>query len=140
MAKKFQDVMTRSPRIVEASATVREAAKVMADEDIGDVIVRRGDTLCGIVTDRDITVRAVATGHDADDTNVGDICTRELVTLGPADTVDDAVSLMQQKALRRLPIVDDDGKAVGIVSLGDLAVASSGERALADISAAPPNN
>jgi CBS domain-containing protein len=139
MAKKLRDVMTAAPRIVDATATVREAAKAMADDDIGDVIVQRDDTLCGIVTDRDITVRAVATGHDADSTKVGDICTRELVTLSPDDTVDDAISVMRERALRRLPIVDGD-RAVGIVSLGDLAVESHGEEALADISAAPANS
>lgn len=138
MAQTLKDLMTPNPQTVSVETTVAEAAKCMRDDGIGDVIVTDGDTLCGIVTDRDIVVRAVADGLDATTTTVGDICTTDLATLSPDTSVEDAVTLMRERAVRRLPIVEN-GKPVGIVSIGDLAIERDGQSALADISAAPPN-
>jgi CBS domain-containing protein len=93
----------------------------MLDADIGDIIVLdRGQTY-GILTDCDILVRAVAEGRDLTATKVADICSRDLTTMAPADSVEDAVRLMREKAVRRLPVVEE-GIAVGIISLGDLAL------------------
>jgi CBS domain-containing protein len=138
VAQTLKDLMTPNPLTVSMDTPVQEAARHMRDDGIGDVIVTDGNTVCGIVTDRDIVVRAIADGLDPASTTVGDICSTELVTMSPDDGVEDAVTLMRERALRRLPIVES-GRPVGIVSIGDLAIEGNGESALADISAAPPN-
>ena len=121
MAQSIRDVMTAHPITLPATSAVVQAARAMRDSDIGDVVVTENGRVCGIVTDRDITVRGVAEGHDISSLTLGDICSRQLTTLSPMDSVESAVRLMREKALRRLPVVDS-GKPVGIVSLGDLAV------------------
>ena len=138
MPQSIRDVMTPSPRAMDARASVQEAAKAMLDDDIGDVIVCDGDTVCGIVTDRDITIRTVAHGKDPASTKLGEICSEDLTSLSPGDTVDDAVRLMREKAIRRIPVLAD-GKPVGVVSIGDLAIDLDADSALADISKAPAN-
>jgi CBS domain-containing protein len=138
--KSIKEVMKSDPVTIEAAAPVSEAAKAMRDADIGDVIVLDdADQVCGILTDRDIAVRLVAEGRDPTQTKLGEVCSGEVFALKPDDSVSDAVRLMSEKAVRRLPVLDG-GKAVGIVSLGDLAETQDPESALADISAAPPNN
>ncbi len=138
MPQSIRDGMTPSPRAMDARASVQEAAKAMLDDDIGDVIVCDGDTVCGIVTDRDITIRTVAHGKDPAATKLGEICSKDLTSLSLGDTVDDAVRLMREKAIRRIPVLDD-GKPVGVVSIGDLAIDLDADSALADISKAPAN-
>jgi CBS domain-containing protein len=115
-----------------------DAARRMKDRNIGDVIVLDGAVVCGVVTDRDIVVRAVAEGLDPKSTTLGEICSRELVTVHPDDSVKDAVQLMRAHALRRLPVLDGFNP-VGIVSIGDLAIERDAGSALADISSAAPN-
>ncbi len=136
--KRITDVMTTTPRTLTTDAPVSEAAKVMRDEDIGDILITRDGELFGILTDRDIVVRVLAENLEPTSTSVEDIASQELVTVSPQDTVDDAVRLMRERSLRRIPVVDG-GKCVGIVSLGDLAVERDPDSALADISATPPN-
>jgi CBS domain-containing protein len=111
----------------------------MRDEDIGDVIVMDDGKVCGIVTDRDVVVRALAEDRDPKSTKVAEICSRDLTTIAPGDPIDKAVKLMRERSIRRLPVVQGD-RPVGIVSIGDLAQDRDPESALADISAAPPNN
>jgi CBS domain-containing protein len=130
--------MNSNPISMPMTSTVAEAARKMRDADIGDVIVLEDSQLCGIVTDRDIVVRAIAEGRNPAKVKLGDICSRDMTTLSPTDTVEDAVRLMRDKAIRRLPVVEE-GKPVGIVSIGDLAVSQDPHSALGDISAAPPN-
>ena len=132
-----REVMTPNPVKIPKTGTVAEAARIMLGADIGDVIVTDGDRMVGLLTDRDIVVRAVALDLDADETTVGSICTAEVTTIGPEDTVDEAVRTMRRGAIRRLPVVSD-GRPVGFVSLGDLALERDPESALADISAAAP--
>lgn len=140
MAQSIMEVMTTDPITIPQRASVQEAAQAMRDSDIGDVIVLDdSEQVCGIVTDRDIAVRFVAEGKDPAGTLLEEIYSRELQTLSPKDSVGDAVRLMSEKAIRRLPVVDE-GKPVGIVSIGDLAATQDPDSALADISAAPPNN
>jgi CBS domain-containing protein len=139
MAQTVEEIMTRDPRTVEASATIHEAARVMSDADIGDVIVLDGGNVSAIVTDRDIVVRAVAEGRDPDSTSVSDVCTTGVATLEPGASVDDALRTMREQDVRRLPVASD-GSPVGIVSLGDLAVEREPDSTLADISAASPDN
>ena len=138
MAESIRDVMTSDPSCVEASATVQEAAELMAKNDIGNVLVVENGEVQGIVTDRDIVVRVVAKG-DGPDASVREACTTDVQTLTPDDSIENAVKKMEESDIRRLPVVED-GKPVGIVSLGDLAKAVDSDSALADISSGSPNN
>jgi CBS domain-containing protein len=138
MAQLVRDVMTPNPTALPATSSLVEAALAMRDFDVGDVLVLDNGRVCGIVTDRDIVVRAIANGNYPATVTLGEICSRDLTTLSPTDSVEDAVSLMRQKAIRRLPVVEH-GRPVGIVSLGDLAVEKDPDSALSDISSAPPN-
>ncbi len=139
MAQSIREVMTENPQTLEATSSVAEAARVMRDSDVGNVIVLEGGSISGIITDRDIAVRVVAEGQDPQSTNVGDVASKDLSTLTPDDTVEDAIRLVREKAVRRIPIVEGD-RPVGIVAIGDLAVERDTDSALADISAADPNN
>jgi CBS domain-containing protein len=141
MTQYVRDIMTKSPLTLSESATCLEAARAMRDKKIGAILVTRdaGGELCGIVTDRDIVVRAVANGDDPQQLHIGEICSATLTTLAPDENTDEAVRRMEAKAIRRIPVVDH-GKPVGIVSLGDLAVERDPRSALGQISAAHPNN
>ena len=138
MAQHLRDIMTQRPVTVQATDTVVAAARSMRDGNIGDVVVVDNDQIQGILTDRDIVVRALAEGRDPARTTVGEICSRELTTLSPDDAIGDAEKMMRDRAIRRLPVVEG-GRPVGIVSLGDLAVERNPESTLGGISAAPPN-
>jgi CBS domain-containing protein len=138
MALSVREVMTANPICLAANTSISEAARIMRENDIGDVIVEKDGKLCGIVTDRDIVVRAIAENKDVKTTNLESICSRSLTSLTPDQTDDDAVTLMKEKALRRLPVVEN-GKAIGIVSLGDLAIQKDRRSALGHISAAAAN-
>lgn len=138
MADTIRDVMSGDPQTVEASATIEDVAKIMAEKDIGNVLVVEDDEVQGIITDRDIVVRVIAKGNGAD-ASVGDAASTDVETLSPDDSIDDAIKKMEQADVRRLPVVED-GKPAGIVSLGDLAKAKDQDSALSDISSASPNN
>jgi CBS domain-containing protein len=131
--------MTENPTTVEASATLVDAAKIMKQENIGDVLVVENGKVQGIVTDRDIVVRAIAAGDDPSHTSVREMASTDLEVLDPDDSIEDAIRKMEEAAVRRLPVVED-GKPVGIVTLGDLARVQDKDSALADISSASPNN
>ena len=131
--------MTTNTRTVNVDDTVQDAATVMRDNDIGDVIVVEDGQVSGILTDRDIVVRAVAEGRDASSTEVREICTTGIEAIEPDASVDDALRTMREHDIRRLPVVKN-GRPVGIVSLGDLAVEREPDSTLADISAAAPDN
>jgi CBS domain-containing protein len=139
MAETIAEVMMPRPLTVDSAATIPVAAQLMRDSDIGDVLVVDDGRLRGILTDRDIVVRAVAAGGDIRETAVGDCCSGDVQTVGPREDMDHAVRVMREHALRRLPVVED-GQLVGIVSIGDLAVERDPGSALADISAAAPNS
>jgi CBS domain-containing protein len=137
MAQKLSDIMTSNPRTVAGSAMLTDAARLMREDDIGDVLVVGDDQqLRGIITDRDIVVRAVAEQRDPGRTKVEDICSSDVTACRPDDDLDRAVQIMRKQAIRRLPVVED-GRPVGIVSLGDLAMERDPDSALSDISAAP---
>jgi len=140
MRPTVSDLMTPDPYGVGAGATIQEAAQLMRDADIGDVLVVGDDgRLCGIVTDRDLVVRAVAEGSDPAGTQVEDVCNHKVVSITSRDPVDAALSLMREHNIRRLPVVDRDN-LVGIVTLGDLSADHDVTPVVADISQAPPNN
>ena len=138
MADTVRDLLKGDPVTVEASATVQDAAKLMDEKDIGNVLVVENNEVQGIVTDRDIVVRVIAKGDGAD-ASVREAATTDLETIEPDASIDDAIQKMEQGNVRRLPVVED-GKPVGVISLGDLAQAKDEDSALAHISSASPNN
>lgn len=138
MAQRVKDVMTSGPLVAEPRATVAEVARMMKENDVGAIVVQSEAGVRGLVTDRDIVVRAVADGRDGARTSVDEICSGEVHTVSPDEPLDTAIETMRRYSVRRLPVVDD-GHAVGIVSIGDLAMERDERSALADISAAPPN-
>lgn len=140
--RTIRDVMTTALVTLRPDATATDAARAMRDNNIGPVLIVEDGRICGILTDRDITVEAVAAGKDPNTTKVIDLCTANVHTVSPDASIEEAVHLMEDNSIRRLPVVEN-GSPVGIVSLGDLSVdvdrASAGQL-IADISAAAPNN
>lgn len=132
------DVLTPSPLTVDTTATVRQAAELMREHDVGDLVVVEQGRLVGIVTDRDLVVRVLAVGGESNDP-VGQVATGTPVVVGPDDDIVDAARLMATHAVRRLPVVRD-GEVVGIVSLGDLAVRHDAGAVLGAISQAPASS
>ncbi|KUH40483.1 MULTISPECIES: CBS domain-containing protein [Streptomyces] len=138
-ARLVREVMTAGVAAVRPDASLVEAAQLMRAQDVGDVLVADGDLIVGVLTDRDITVRAVAEGADPSTVSAQTVCTPDPVVVGPDDDVATAVGLMRRHAVRRLPVVEA-GRPVGVVSLGDLAVTEEPRSVLADISRAAPEN
>jgi CBS domain-containing protein len=139
MTQQIKDVMTKPVQTVHRDATLRAVARAMKEHRIGAVLVLQADgSLLGLVTDRDLVMRGMASDRDIDRTQVAEICSTPPVKLDPTATIDDAVRLMRERAVRRIPVVAD-GKPIGIVSIGDLARARDPGSLLAQISAAPPN-
>ena len=138
MADSVRDVMSEDLKSVEPGTSVADAAKQMKESDIGAILVIDDDELRGLLTDRDIVVKVVAEGRDPDDVEVGDLVSDELETLEPDASLDDALRAMSEHKVRRLPVVED-GKPVGIVTLGDVAVEREPDSALGEISEAPPS-
>jgi len=137
MNQTVREVMTSNPVCMSPSTSLSEAAMQMRESDIGDVLLVENSELRGIITDRDIAIRAVADGRDPRATTIKDIASGKVHTISADSPVSDAVSLMRKHALRRLPVTDGN-KPVGIVSIGDLAASVDRGSALADISMAPP--
>jgi CBS domain-containing protein len=123
-----RNVMTPNPTTVEPSTPVAEVARVMKREDVGSVPVVESDRLMGTVTDRDIALRVVAEGKDPESTTVSDIASTDLVTIDPQQSLDEALRLMAQHQVRRLPVVEEDGRLVGIVAQADVAQQGSDAR------------
>lgn len=117
---KISEVMTPNPRTVKPGDDIQVAARIMRDEDAGSVPVVEEGRVVGIVTDRDIVIRAVADGDF--DCSVEDISSDDVVCAKPGMSTAEVMELMGEHQVRRLPVVDDDDRLVGIVSLGDLAV------------------
>ena len=135
-----KDVMTTNVVYLPSETTIAEAARTMREQDIGDVVIADGASLAGVITDRDIVVRAVAERRDPEATTIGEIMTRDLVTVRPDDTIQQAALLMRDRAVRRLLVCDDDQGLVGVVSIGDLAERIDPDSVLGGISSAEPNN
>jgi CBS domain-containing protein len=125
--RKIRDVMTPDPRTIEPSTTVQEAAKVMRDEDVGPIPIVENGSVTGILTDRDIVVNVVAEGKDFS-SPVSEVASRDLITVDPEQTLDEALRLMAQHQVRRLPVCEDDGRLVGIVAQADIARQSDDAR------------
>ncbi len=121
---KAQDIMAKNPTTVTPDTPVREAARLMKDEDVGvlPVVESSGSKrLVGLVTDRDIAIRVVAEGRDPQETKVVDVASKDLVTVDPQQNLDEALRLMAQHQVRRLPVVEEDGRLVGVVAQADVA-------------------
>src|SRR5213079_1160113 len=121
MAKSVQDLMTSNPCSIDSDKSVAYAAKMMRDEDVGLAPIVEGNRLVGTVTDRDIAIRVVAEGKDPESTKVTEIASTDLVTVDPQQDLDEALRLMTQHQVRRLPVVEEDGRLVGIVAQADVA-------------------
>jgi CBS domain-containing protein len=118
---QIKELMTVKPRTVKQGDSIVEAAKLMKGEDTGIAPIVDGERLVGVVTDRDIAIRVVAEGRDPQSTKVEDIASQNLVTIDPQQELDEALRLMAQHQVRRLPVVEEDGKLVGIVAQADVA-------------------
>jgi len=125
---QIKEVMTSNPRTVTADSTVAEAARLMRDEDAGIVPIIEGERLVGVVTDRDIAIKVAAEGKDPQSTKVTEIAASDLVTIDPQQDLDEALRLMAQHQVRRLPVVEEDGRLVGILAQADVARHADAER------------
>ena len=123
--KTIKDVMTRGVEALEPNATLKQAAEKMRQLNVGPMPVCIGDKLVGMVTDRDIVVRGIAMGHDPNTSKVSAVMTEDVEVIHPDASLKEAAALMSVSQIRRLPVVDDDQKLIGIVSLGDLAKGAS---------------
>ena len=142
MAQTARDIMTKDPRIMKVDDCAADIAKVLADEDIGSVIICDGDRLQGMVTDRDLAVGVLAKGKDPRSCTAGDLVdSQEVVTIGADDSIDEAIDTMKSHAVRRLPVIDGN-KVVGIVAQADIAKVANDDqvgRLVEIISEAPDN-
>jgi len=137
MDKQVRDIMTPDPVGVYYDQTITETARLMRDAGVGAVLVVSGESLSGVVTDRDLVIRALAEGAGPD-TPVGPLCSPRLVGVDAGADLAEAERLIREHAIRRLPVIDN-GQIVGMVSIGDLAVSANGDTPLAEVSKAQPN-
>jgi CBS domain-containing protein len=128
MGKTVKDAMTSNPTTVTTDQTITDAAKIMKREDTGIVPITDGDRIVGVITDRDITIDVVAEGKDPQSTKVTELASHDLVTVDPQQDLDEALRLMAKHQVRRLPVVEEDGRLVGILAQADVARYASDER------------
>jgi len=121
MSQSIKDVMTSNPCSIDADKSVAYAAKMMRDEDVGLAPVVEGDKLIGMLTDRDIAIRVVAEGRNPDDVKVSEVASKQVVTIDPQQDLDEALRIMAKHQVRRLPVVEEDGRLVGVVAQADVA-------------------
>src|SRR3954454_19378447 len=121
MGKSVRDLMSSNPCSIDSEKSIAHAAKMMRDEDVGLAPIVEGDRLVGTVTDRDIAIRVVAEGKDPESTKVKEIASTDLVTVDPQQDLDEALRLIAQHQVRRLPVVEEDGRLVGVVAQADVA-------------------
>jgi CBS domain-containing protein len=138
MDKTIRDIMTPDPVGVYFDQTIGETARIMRDAQVGAVLVVSGESLTGVVTDRDLVVRGLAAGVSPDDP-VGPLCSPKLVGVAADADVAHAERLIMENAVRRLPVIDAEGQIIGMVSMGDLAVSADGDSPLAAVTRAAPN-
>jgi CBS domain-containing protein len=139
MAQLVRELMAEPVVTVTADATLTDAARMMRDADIGDVIVVKKTKPVGVLTDRDIVVRSVAENRTPGTVTAGEICTTDVVSVAPDAEISQAIALMRRAAVRRLPVTEM-GELVGVLSLGELAIERDETSVLADISSAEPNS
>jgi CBS domain-containing protein len=122
MHKSIQEAMTSSPTTVEPTTTAQEAARTMKSEDVGSLPIVEGDKLVGVITDRDLAIRIIAEAKGID-TPVAEIASKDVVTIDPQQSLEEAARLMANNQVRRLPVVEEDGRLVGILAQADIAQA-----------------
>jgi CBS domain-containing protein len=127
MAKSVRDAMTEDPRSIGASASVVEAARLMREQHIGSLPIADDEQLLGMITDRDITTRVVAEAADPKTTSVGDVCSRDVISVEADNDHEEALALMAHHRVRRLPVVDK-GRLVGIVAQADIALTENEQK------------
>ena len=121
MGHSIKDVMTSNPCTIDADKSVAYAAKMMRDEDVGLAPIVEGDKLIGMLTDRDIAIRVVAEGRNPDQVTAGDVASKQVVTIDPQQDLDEALRIMAKHQVRRLAVVEEDGRLVGVVAQADVA-------------------
>ena len=122
MGQSIRDVMTSNPCSIDADKSVAYAAKMMKDEDVGLAPIVEGDKLIGMLTDRDIAIRVVAEGKNPDQVTVREVASKQVVTIDPQQDLDEALRIMAKHQVRRLPVVEEDGRLVGVVAQADVAL------------------
>jgi CBS domain-containing protein len=138
-ATTVREIMTKNVINMQVGTTLEEAARTMRERDIGNVVVAEDERLVGLVTDRDIVIRAVAEGMDPTTATLGAVASRDIIAVQPDDTAQAAALLMREQAIRRVLVVDEQGLC-GILSIGDLATEIDPDSVLGGISGAPPNS
>ena len=126
---KVRDIMTVRPVTADLTTSLRDVAKRMADFRCGEIPVTEGKRLVGVVTDRDITCRAVAMGKDPAKTTAAEVMTKTPATVAPDEPLNDAIRLMEDLQVRRLPVVDEDGVIIGIISMTDVSLYAPSRKA-----------
>jgi CBS domain-containing protein len=121
MGKSIIEAMTSNPCAIESDRSVAYAAKMMKQEDVGVAPIVESGRLVGVLTDRDIAVRVVAEGKDPDSVSVRDVASSNVVTIDPQQDLDEALRLMARYQVRRLPVVEEDGRLVGVIAQADVA-------------------
>jgi CBS domain-containing protein len=121
MPQNIRDVMTSNPCTIDAEKSVAYAAKMMLDEDVGLAPIVEGDKLIGMLTDRDIATRVAAEGRNPDQVKVRDVASKQLITIDPGQDLDEALRMMAKHQVRRLPVVEEGGRLVGVVAQADIA-------------------
>ena len=129
---RISEIMTRDPQVLPSDSVLRDAAAKMRELDIGMLPISKDDRLVGMLTDRDITVRATAEGRDPSKTKVSEVMTPEVLYCFDDQEVSEAAKIMQDKQIRRLPILNREKRLVGIVSLGDVAVQSNEQKTVSN--------
>jgi CBS domain-containing protein len=138
-ATTVREIMTKNVVNMQVDTTLDEAARTMRERDIGNVVVAEDERLVGLVTDRDIVIRAVAEGMDPTTTTLASVASRDIIAVQPDDTAQAAALLMREQAIRRVLVVDEQGLC-GILSIGDLATEIDPDSVLGGISGAVPNS
>jgi CBS domain-containing protein len=126
-----REIMTRSVKTASREMSLQEVARLMREGDMGVMPVVENDKLIGIVTDRDIVVRAIAEGKDAQ-TKIGDVMTTEIFSVKPDDFAFEAIRLMGDKQIRRIPVINESGELAGIIAMADIALEMEDEREIAE--------
>lgn len=143
-SRRVRDVMTANPQTVTQGDNLLQAARIMRDQDTGVVPVVDGRKVIGLITDRDIVVRAVAEGKDASGVRINEVMTKNVRSVKEDAAVDEVLSLMSGAEIRRVPVVNSSDELVGIVSIGDLSTRTDRDnkvgRTMEKIAEAPPNN
>jgi CBS domain-containing protein len=121
MGKSVQDVMTSNPCTIDADKPVAYAAKLMKQENVGIAPIVEGNRLVGTLTDRDIVLRVIAEGKDPQTISVREVASTAPVTVDPQEDLDEALRLMATHQVRRLPVVEEDGRVVGVLAQADVA-------------------